>query len=137
MNWRLLIRTIPLFILTGICLYNWIVFLRGIYIPNVSHYLGLACLIVNLVFIFKHRRIATLITGIILFFSGFNLLEFTTATRSSGLSFGSGGTQISTPGISLWAMGLLILYLILNIDFLIKWYVDYKDFKTKSKGVNR
>jgi hypothetical protein len=123
-----LIRAIPLFILTSICINSWVLFLTNIYIVNLRQYLALLILGVNIFFFFKNDKISTFITGSFLLLAIFNILVYTVTVNSFWFRIAD---LFNTPEINLLSLGLFLLYFMLNFDFLVNWYYDYKESKGK------
>ena len=66
-------------------------------------------------------------TGLFLAVATFNLIAMSPEIYTIGLRVG----PISTPEVQPLSLGLLVLYLVLNLDPLINIYLDYKERKVK------
>jgi hypothetical protein len=117
-----LLTLIPFLILIGISIYAIIEFISTPYVATWQHYLAFCLTGINGILYFVRFRPAVLATGIILVLGTINLLSFFPETVTSGLRFGS----FETPRIQLSMLGLLVLYIFLEFDLLVNWYLDLK-----------
>lgn len=115
----------PFLILAAIALYNLFEFVFMDYVTGWRHRLAFGLLAVNACLYFYRFRPAIVATGIILLLATFNLLSFYTETTVSAITVGG----ISTPGVQLSMLFLLILYVVLEFDLLVNWYLDFKEGK--------
>jgi hypothetical protein len=129
MTLKRLIRSIPLFIVTGITFYTWFIFFTTTYIPNPRHYFTLLILCINIFFFFKNDKISTIVTGGLLLLALFNLVVYTVAVKSFWIHFGE---RFHSPPVNILSLSLLIIFFTLNFDFLNNWYLDYKESKEGS-----
>lgn len=89
--------------------------------------------LVNVLLLFKKFNAAIIFTGIILIAASFNLLNFFPLRITSSMSLKFGDTKISTPPVQLRSLLLFGLYLLLNFDFLVNLWLDYKERKEVKK----
>ena len=68
-------------------------------------------------------------TGIFLLLAILNLLAITPSISTFYLNFGA----FSTPGIQLFPLLILSLFLALNFNPMVEMYLDYKEAKEKTK----
>jgi len=106
------------FIGMGIILcYSWYSFVFGMYEYSISHILALALFCVNIIIYILNFRKGVLATGLLILLSLFNLTTLFPSISSSYLSIDS-GIRLSTPGIDIRVLLLLILFCICNFSLL-------------------
>jgi hypothetical protein len=87
--------------------------------------MAVTLVLVNAVLYFLRFKPALLVTGLILILGTFNLLSFTAAIMTFGITiFG-----IASPGIQWLSLILLIAYCAVNFQILVGWYLDMKGIK--------
>ncbi|SRR6185437_3528671 len=124
-----LIAVLPFIVVCVIMLYTWIEFAANRYLPTWRQYVALALVIVNAVVYFVRFRQAVLLTGIILVLATINLLCFFTFIQTSGITIGS----VSTPGIQLWSLLILVGWFAMNYSNLINWSLDKQEAREKKR----
>jgi hypothetical protein len=98
------------------------------YVATWRHFLALGLIIFNVILYFVRFRVAIALTGVTLLLATFNLLAFSVVIRTFQLKlFG-----VLTPEVQLISLLLLIVYCVLNFDFLVEWYLDYQEAKDNS-----
>ena len=126
---RKLIAALPFIAICAIMLYTWIEFSDNKYLPTWRQYVALPLVIVNAVVYFVRFRKAVLLTGIILVLATVNLLSFFTFVQTSGITIGS----VSTPGIQLWSLLILVGWVALYYSNLINWRLDLQETREKKR----
>ncbi len=118
---------IPLLVVTFLQIKCILQFMLSEAKPEWQHYLGIVLYCCLVYFFFKKFRLAVVSTGIYLLLSTFAVISNTPEISTSWFTIG----PIDTPHINFPSFGLLILFLILNLDQLIEIYLDYKEGKAK------
>lgn len=119
MNRQKAIRLIPFFILWILQLITWFNILTGDYIATLRHKITLFLLIANLIGYFLNFKLSIILTGIILLLLTFNLLAVSFKIEATSFYLGIGKLELSTPYIQWWSFLLLILYLCINLKYVI------------------
>jgi hypothetical protein len=115
------------FSLVTILLINcWIEVLITSILATKRHYVGLLFFVPLIYCYFKKFAVAVIGLGIYLLLATFNLLAFTPKISTSWITIGTG---FQTPLIQPLALGLLLLYLIMNRHTLYEIELDYKESK--------
>lgn len=122
-----ILALLPVVILAVIAGYNLGLFSFGGYSMTLSHWVAFGLLGVNLCLYFFRFRPAVLATGVILLLATFNFISFYAETTVR--SIGIGG--VFTPGVQLSMLLLLILYVVVEFDLLVNWYLDLKEEKRR------
>jgi hypothetical protein len=123
---------IPFFLIAGLLLYCWTKILAGEYLATWRHYVGLLLFVGIALLFFKDFAKSVIGLGVFLLLATFNALAVTPAITTSWLNFGG----LSTPPVQLLSLGILALYLVLNMGTLIDIHLDYKEAKAeKAKAV--
>jgi hypothetical protein len=104
-------------------LYTWFEITTTECIATWRHYTALALIGVNMMLYFLRYKQAILLTGAILILATFNLLSFFTIIQTFYLGFWS----LTTPGIQLKSLLLLVIYCLVNFNLLANWYLDIKE----------
>lgn len=121
------------FIIMGIILcYSFYCFIFEIYGYSMRHILALVLFLANIIVYRIKFRIGILITGVLILFSIFNAITLFPSVFSFYL-FINPGVRLSTPGIDLRVLLLLILYCICNADLLFYIFFERKS-DPSSKG---
>lgn len=121
------------FIIMGITLcYSWYCFAFEIYGYSARHILALILFLANIIVYKIKFRIGILITGVLILFSMFNAITLFPSVFSFSL-FINPGVRLSTPGIDLRVLLLLILYCICNAGLLFYIFFERKSGPS-SKG---
>ncbi|MBO9564212.1 MAG: hypothetical protein J7621_15615 [Niastella sp.] len=126
---------IPLVCIAALLVYTFCVHFTDHSLETlIRHYLALG-LFVPLVrgFIKKQIRLTVIYTGLYLLLATFNLLVIT-PTINHGFWIKIGSVTIDLPSFNGRAFGVLALYLMLNFDALIDFYLDYKESRKQKKG---
>lgn len=110
-------------------LYTWIEFAANKHLPTWRQYVALAFVIVNALVYFIRFRPAVLLTGVILVLAAVNLLCFFTFIETSGITIGS----VSTPGIQLWSLLILVGWFAVNYSNLINWRLELQETREKKR----
>lgn len=125
MNKKKVLFLIPFSLVSGFLLYSWITVLRGELLATLRYYIGLVLFVVIAILIFKDFSKAVIGFGAFLLLATFNALAITPAITTSWLNIGG----LTTPPVQLMSLGLLVLYVVLNLDTLIEIQLDYKEAK--------
>jgi hypothetical protein len=120
-----LLFLLPFLLVAGMLLYCWAILLTGGILATWKHYAGLFLFAPIVLLLFRKFQIAVIALGIYLLLATFNLLAITPAITTSWINIGSGGLR--TPPVQLSSLGILILYLALNINTLIEIELDYSE----------
>lgn len=120
---------IPLTIIASLIFYCWTIILFTEVEATWRHYIALGLFSGIVYLFFKNFRWTVLSTGLYLILGTLNLLSLTASivTNSYGIRISS--IEIWTPTFQLLSFGLLILFIVLNIDNLIDIYLDFKEKK--------
>ena len=129
MKGKLIARVIPFLILGIILVRTWYIIMTTEYYATSRHIIALIFFLGNLILYFFRFQYAILLTGIILILATFNLLVFFPDIAATSYFIKFGSREIGTPGIQWKILLLLIVYLIVNFDFFIELYLDFKDKK--------
>ena len=124
-----IVKSLPYVILCSIVIYTWYIFLFTEYVANWRHYLLLSLLVVNGIFYYYRFRSAIFYTGIILLLCTFFILPPFKEIESSFINIG----PVPIPWIEFWSFLILIFYICVNFNFLIDFYLDWKDRNQVSK----
>lgn len=123
------LNLIPFLLIAVISVYSLVEFLTTNYIVTHKHYAAFILILANAFVYFFHRRLAVLLTVVILLLATMNLISFFVPIYT--VSFGIGG--ISTPDFQWRPLLLLTFYVIVNQRFFFEWILDYQDKKNKRK----
>jgi len=118
-----ILALLPVLILAVIAAYNLGLFFFGGYFMTLQHRVAFGLLGMNICLYFFRFRPGILATGIVLLLATVNFISFYVETTVS--SVGIGG--IFTPGVQVSMLLLLILYIALEFDLLVNWYLDFKE----------
>jgi len=124
---------IPLFIIAGLLVYSWLTIAFTDIVATWRNYVGLFLYLSLLYLYVKDLKIATVAVGIFLIAGTFNLFTLTpdVTTHSYGLKILS--VEIATPNLQLPALGIFVLFCILNFGSLINILLDYQEWKARRK----
>lgn len=122
---RKLIAAFPFMVVCIIMLITWIEFAADRYFPTWRQYVALPLVIANVWLYFIRFKQAVLLTGIILLLATVNCLCIFVFIQTSWITIAS----VSTPGIQLWSLLLLVVWCIANYTNLINWHLDFKETK--------
>lgn len=103
----------PFIIMGMILCYSWYCFVFEIYGYSMRHILALILFLANIIVYRIKFRIGILITGMLILFSMFNAITLFPSIFSFSLLINP-GIRLSTPGIDLRVLLLLILFCICN-----------------------
>ena len=126
---RKIISLIPFLIICGIVIHTWVEFITTDYIATWRHYLALIAVAINAALYFVRYKQALLLTGLILILATFNLLSFFYDIKT--WVFGIG--PLRTLPMELKSLLLLVIYCLVNFNFLINWYLDKKQEKARKR----
>lgn len=129
MNKMKIVRLIPFIILWILLITTWISIWKGNYIGTLKHQIALMMLIINLVVYFFRFKLSLMLTGLILILLTFNLIAVSFRIEATSFYFGIGGIELSTPYIQGWSLLLLILYLCINLNYVL---ATLKELKRKT-----
>ncbi len=124
-----ILRVTPFLILSIILAYTWYIILTTEYFSTIRHIIALVLFLGNLLLYFFRFRYAVLLTGAILILATFNLLAFFPDIMSTSYFIKIGSVEIATPSIQWKPLLLLVFYCIVNFNFLINLYLDFKEKK--------
>ncbi|HVV02906.1 MAG TPA: hypothetical protein VHC96_01735 [Puia sp.] len=125
MKHKQLIRMTPYFIWVLLMLYTWGEILFTEYFFASRHIMALVLFLLNLVLYFVRFNIGVIVTGIAILLGTFNLLALFPDISSFSFYIKL-RASISFPPIDWRSLLLLILYLMINVRFLIGLYMDHK-----------
>ena len=129
-RWKKFFLMLPYLLLAGIVAYCWTVFLTSIYSPQWQHWPALVLVTLNgILYLFRMKQ-AIIFTGIVLILATINLLAFFPDISTFSIHFGSVDKLSIQPGSLL----LLIVYAIIDGNYLIGLYLDRKEAQVKLKG---
>lgn len=126
MHWKKAIRLIPFLILWILLLGTWFNILKGNYIATLKHQVALLLLTVNLVGYFFRFKLSLILTGVILLLLAFNLLAVSFKIEATSFYLGIGKLELSTPYMQSWSLLLLILFLCINLKYVIMTFRELK-----------
>lgn len=123
-------RLIPFVLLGVIIIFTWVNIFTTDYFATVKHQLALVMVCLNFGIYFVNFRYGVLTTGIILLLAVFNLLAFfpSTVTATSFVKFGN--TEVDLPSIQPNSLLLLLIFLIIDLKFLI---LSFKEKNSPNK----
>ncbi|MET0392539.1 MAG: hypothetical protein ABW019_05335 [Chitinophagaceae bacterium] len=124
---------IPLVIIATMVIRTWVVLLSAGYISSWRHYTAPLLFIPVVYLAFTNYPKALIGTGIYLLLASSNLLSLT-AEISSLMDITIAGINIPTPPLQLSALGVLLLFLVLNWGTLDEMYLDYKEAREKKNN---
>lgn len=124
-----LLSLLPFITLCIIMLYTCVEILLTEYAASWRHYLAMILLFSNGILYFKRYRMSVVFTGIILLLTTFDLLAFFSVVKTYYWSVNIAGMSISTPGVQIVPLVILIIYSCVNFNLLIDCYIDYKEMK--------
>jgi len=128
-----IINSIPFLIVGIIVLYAWVQIMTTEYAATWRQYVALALVGINAVLYFVKFKHAILLTGVILLLATFNLLSFFTVVQTSYMRI----VNVTTPEIQLKSLALLVIYGVINFNFLVDWYLDVREDGAKKKIENQ
>jgi hypothetical protein len=114
-----LLRLVPFFILFIILIFAWKEMLTVTHVARIRHLIAASLFVINIVLYFFSFRYGTLLTGIILFLATFNLAAITCTIWAKAYFIIIAGLEISTPYIQPWSLLVLIVFLVINLKYLI------------------
>lgn len=120
------IRYMPFLIISIIHFYTWI---RIVFTDNDAtskHVVALLLICTNLFLYIKKMSYGLLATAIILLLSSLSLIDIYTNTIVSSYFIKIGRIELSTPNVQWRSVLILLLYFILNINYWIDAYADFK-----------
>ncbi|BAV07769.1 hypothetical protein SAMN05421788_103119 [Filimonas lacunae] len=126
MNKKTLFRYIPFVIIVIIHLYAWVVIATTDKEPAIGQWAALLLIGVNLLLYIKKMAYGLLATAIILVLSSLSIIEIYAHTITGSFFVRIGQLELATPHIQWRSVGLLVLYCILNFNYWIELYADYK-----------
>jgi hypothetical protein len=118
---------IPIGIVAGLLVYCWTIILATSILATWRHYVGLI-LFVALMVLFSRSRKLVIAIGIYLVLATGNLLAITPSIITFYFWIG----PVSTPHLQGLALGIFLLYCILNCDTVINFYLDHKEKKQQA-----
>ena len=124
-----IIRIIPFLTILLIVLYTWVEIIAAEHIATWRHYVALALVLVNAALYFVRYKQALLLTGIILVLAAFNLMAFFPAITTYGLIIAG----VNSPEMQMFPLLVLIVYVVINFNFLVDWRLDWKEEKARRK----
>jgi hypothetical protein len=125
MKKKKILQLVPLLIVAGLLLYSWTTILANEIFATWRHYIGLILFVPILILLFKNMKMAVIATGVYLLLATFNFLAVTPSITTSWINIGSNG--LHTPPVQLASLGILVLYLALNLDTLNDIQLDYRE----------
>ena len=120
---------IPLLVITTLIISCWFNIFSDKVLANWRHYIALGLFLILMIFYFVSFKLAVIGTGFYLLLATANILSISAEIKTSWIRIGS----LETPPINLLSFGLLILYLLLNTNTLIDFYIAYKENKEKGQ----
>lgn len=124
-----LFSLLPFIVLCVVILYTCVEIIATDYAASLRHYLAMAIMFCNGVLYFTKYRLAIIFTGIILILATFDMLAFFSVVKTYYWSVNIADKSISTPGIQLVPLIVLVVYCLINFNLLIDCYIDYMDTK--------
>ena len=133
MNKRTIQIGLPILIIVGYLAYSWTEILTTDILATWQHHLALVGLGITLYLAVKNWKIGIIGLGIFLILATLNIMSLVPGITSVGIkSFDQ--TLISVQPA---AVGILIVYLVLNTTTLIEMYLDHKEKQSKSRPLKR
>jgi len=126
MNKQKALALITLIVVAGLLIHCWWDILFTDTAATWRQYLGLLLFLPVLYLHFKDYKKGLFATAIYLVLAICNILAFTPSITISSFGLNLVSLQLTTPGIQLLPLGLLILHFILNYNTFIVIYVAYK-----------
>ncbi len=125
MSKKKILFLVPFLLVAAFLLYCWTTILTGEYLATWRHYAGLLLFVVIVLLFFRDFTKSVIGLGVFLLLATFNALAITPAITTSWLNIGG----LTTPPVQLMSLGILVLYVILNMDTLIDIKLAYKEAK--------
>lgn len=125
---------IPFLLISALMLNTWfnLLFSEYYYI-TLANWLGLGFYFLTLFVYLKNFKYGTLMIGVILFISTFNVISFFLDTSQIALSASFSEHEVYTPGIQPISLLILILYIILNFSALKDFWEEMGPEKSVKK----
>jgi hypothetical protein len=127
MKFTSILKATPFLILIIILGYTWCIIMTTDYFATTKHIIALILALCNLVLYFLRFRYAIFFTGIILILASLNLLAFFPDMVSTSYFIKIGNIEVATPSIQWKLLLIFVFYCIVNFNFLINLYLDYKE----------
>jgi hypothetical protein len=123
-NKRILLG-IPILIAIGFIITCWIKIIGGEAILQWQHFVALVFITIITYLYFTNIKKTLILTGVFFLAGTFGLLSLTAGISSFNFKIG----PIQLPPLNGLSLGLLLLYLILNLDTIIEMKLNYEDKK--------
>ena len=114
-----LLRLIPFIILCIMLIFTWNEIITVGHVGRYRHLIAASLFVINIFLYFFSFRYGVLLTGITLLLATFNLAAITYEIRSRAFFITIAGVEISTPYIQPLSLLVLIVFLVINLKYLI------------------
>ena len=125
-----ILQITPFIIMFCIVANTWVIFLSTEYEASWKHYLLLAFILINGILYSRKWKLAVLLTGFLLICCTFYLLPPFLQVESAFIHIG----PIPIPWIEYWSFLILLIYFIINFNYLIELYLDFKEHRKVVKN---
>ena len=115
-----------------VLIYTWFLIITTDYYATQKHQIALILVLINLGVYFFKFDYGIVFTGILLLLATFNFIALFPDIVSSSYFIRIAGKEIATPTIQGKSLLLLIIYLVLDLRYLIELYSNYKYGKNNS-----
>jgi hypothetical protein len=134
MGFKKLIRLSPFIILVIILIITWYKFLTHQNVPVAEHYWALGLICVNIALYFIRFVYGIILTGVILCLGLFGLIVFSPLKSVTYYGVTVSGTEIRTPYIAPTILILLLIYIAVNANAFMHFYLSLKEMNKRSKN---
>ena len=114
-----LLRLVPFIILCIMLIFTWNEIITVSHVGRYRHLIAASLFVINIFLYFFSFRYGVLLTGITLLLATFNLAAITYEIRSRAFFITIAGVEISTPYIQPLSLLVLIVFLVINLKYLI------------------
>jgi len=113
-----LLRLAPFLIVCIMMIFTWNEIVLS-HVGRYRHLIAAFLFVINIVLYFFSFRYGVLLTGITLLLATFDLAAITYEIRSDAFFVAMAGLEISTPYIQPWSLLVLVVFLVINLKYLI------------------
>lgn len=122
-------RSITLWILTAMSMLLLLKCFTHNQTPNIYQFGAVSAVGINIILFFYHQKLSIIFNGVILVLAVFLVLQFTIGQTSNSFGINIADTKIGTPNMQLSMLGLFVIYLFINLQYLLDLYEDWKEGK--------
>lgn len=115
------LRIIPFLAIFVLASFTCFEILTSDYVFTTKHISAIILILINGIIYFVRYKPAVLLTGVLLFLATFNIINVFTSVSLDAFGFMIGNSTIAIPPFQGWVLLIFVLYLFINVRYLIDW----------------